>query len=186
MSDSVELPLMHWVWLTALSGIVSNIGWELFTYFSHAMLHSFSSAWHEFKKLPSHIFTLHAPFRIAGVATAALAVISLLQATGNLQFGMVPLQLLEAYRHYAYGLGDMIFAAVIDAQSRHIAYDVLIAGLIVLFVIWRTASGWRNYGEFQNTHGGSEGGMSLGTYFGLQLLGGLGAVVMALAMLERA
>ena len=26
MSDSVELPLMHWFWLTALSGIVSNIG----------------------------------------------------------------------------------------------------------------------------------------------------------------
>ncbi len=185
MSDTVELPLMHWLWLTALSGIVSNVGWELFTYFSHAMLHSFSSAWHEFKKLPSHLFSLHAPFRIAGVAIAALALISLMQTTGNFQFALVPLQLLETYRSYAYGLGDMIFAAIIDPQSRHLAYDLLIAGLIFVFVIWRTAKGWRNYGEFQSTHGGHDGGLSLTAYFGLQLLGGLGAVVIALVMLQR-
>ena len=79
----------------------------------------------------------------------------------------------------------MIFAAIIDPQSRHLAYDSLIAGLIFVFVIWRTASGWKNYGEFQSAHGGHDGGLSLTAYFGLQLLGGLGAVVIALVMLQR-
>ncbi|MBP6014528.1 MAG: hypothetical protein KBA31_20030 [Alphaproteobacteria bacterium] len=185
MSDTVELPLMHWVWLTAFSGIVSNIGWELFNYFGHAMVHSFSSAWYEFKKLPAHIFSLHAPLRIAGVVTAALAVISLAQSTGGFEIASGPMQLLEAYRAYAYRAGDALFAAVIDPTTRHVAYDAIIAGLVVVFVIWRTIAGWRQYGDYQTAHGGIVGGVSLSTYFGLNLLGGLGAVVIALLMLDR-
>jgi hypothetical protein len=57
--------------------------------------------------------------------------------------------------------------------------------LVFVFIVWRTASGWRKYGEFQTAQGGVAGGVSLGTYFGLHLIGGLGAVVIALALLER-
>ena len=184
-NDAVELPLMHWIWLTALSGIVSNIGWELFNYFGHATMHSFASAWHEFKKLPSHVFSLHAPLRVAGVVIAALAVISLAQASGGFAFAAVPMQLIELYRSFAHGLADQVFAAIINEDTRHIAYDLIVVALIMVFVLWRTASGWRNYSEFQATHGGREGGLSLGTYFGLQLLGALGAIVIALAILDR-
>lgn len=184
-TDLVELPLMHWFWLTALSGIVSNIGWELFTYFGHATVHSFASAWHEFKKLPSHIFSLHAPFRVAGIMIAALAVISLAQATGGFAFATVPMQLIDLYRANAHALGDIVFAAIIDPATRHNAHDALIVALVFVFIVWRTASGWRKYGEFQTAQGGTAGGVSLGTYFGLHLVGGLGAIVIALALLER-
>ena len=184
MSDSVELPIMHWFWLTAISGIVSNIGWELFNYFGHATMHSFASAWHEFKKLPSHVLSVHAPFRVVGVVSAALAVISLVQSTGGFQFGVVPLQILDAYRSFAYGIGDSIFAAIINPGTRHFAYDLLIAGFLFFFVIWRTATGWRNYSEFQSAQGAGAT-MSFGTYFGLQILGGIVAVAIALAMIER-
>ena len=183
--DSVELPLIHWLWLTALSGIVGNIGWELFNYFGHATLHSFASAWHEFKKLPAHIFSLHAPLRVAGIVVAALAVISFAQATGGFAFAAVPMQLIELYRVNAHALGDTVFAAIINAETRAIAYDAIIVALALIFVVWRTASGWRNYGEFRRSRGGAEGGLSLGTYFGLHLVGGLGAVAIALALLER-
>ncbi|MEQ1755571.1 MAG: hypothetical protein ABL973_15730 [Micropepsaceae bacterium] len=185
MTDSADLPAMHWIWLTALSGIISNIGWELFNYFGHATIHSFSSAWHEFKKLPVHIFSLHAPFRVAGVVSAALAVMSLIQASGGFEFGPVPVQLLETYRTWVHGLGDLVFAAILNPDTRGIAYDVLIAGFILFFVLWRTATGWHHYNEFQIAHSGNGENMSLGTYFGLQLLGGLGAVAIALAVLER-
>ncbi len=184
-TDAVELPLMHWLWLTALSGIVSNIGWELFNYFGHATMHSFASAWHEFKKLPAHVFSLHAPLRVAGVAIAALAVISLAQATGGFVFAAVPMQLVEFYRSFAHAIGDQVFAAIINEDTRHIAYDMIVVALIMILVLWRTASGWRNYSEFQAAHSGREGGLSLGTYFGLQLLGALVAVAVALWTLER-
>ncbi len=184
-TDTVELPLMHWFWLTALSGIVGNIGWELFTYFGHATVHSFASAWHEFKKLPAHIFSLHAPLRVAGIVIAALAVVSLAQATGGFAFAAVPMQLIEFYRANAHALGDLIFAAVIDDKTRYATYDALIVTLVLVFVVWRTASGWRKYGEFQTARGGAEGGVSLATYFGLHVMGGLGAIVIALALLER-
>ena len=184
-TDSIELPLMHWLWLTALSGVVGNIGWELFNYFGHATLHSFASAWHEFKKLPAHIFSLHAPLRVAGVVIAALAVISLAQATGGFAVAAVPMQLVELYRANAHALGDAVFAAVIAEDTRHIAYDAIVVALVLIFVVWRTGSGWRKYGEFQSAHGGIDGGLSFGTYFGLHLLGGLGAIVTALALLER-
>ncbi|MCE9522948.1 MAG: hypothetical protein K8S25_11030 [Alphaproteobacteria bacterium] len=180
-TDAVELPLMHWFWLTALSGIVSNIGWELFNYFGHATLHSFASAWHEIKKLPAHVFSLHAPLRVVGVMLTALAVVSLAQATGGFAFAAVPMQLIEFYRTNVNALGDALFAAVINEQSRHLAYDTIVAAFGLVFVVWRTAAGWRNYGEFQSAHGG----LSLGTYFGLQLLGGLAAVTSALVLLQR-
>ena len=184
-TDAVELPLMHWIWLTALSGIVSNIGWELFNYFGHATMHSFASAWHEFKKLPRHVFSLHAPLRVAGVALAALAVVSLAQATGGFAFGAAPMQLIEFYRSVAHSFADRVFAMVIDPDTRHVAYDLIIVALVMIFVVWRTAAGWRNYAEFQRAHGGSAGGLSLGTYFGLQLLGALAALAIALAVLDR-
>ena len=184
-NDAVELPIMHWVWLTALSGIISNVGWELFNYFGHATMHSLASAWHEFKNLPSHIFSLHAPFRVAGVVLAALAVISLAQSTGDFAFAAVLMQLIEVYRSFAHAVGDVVFAAVINPDTRHIAYDLLVVALIFIVIIWRTASGWRSYGDFQETHGGREGGLSLGTYFGLHLLGGIGAIAVALAILNR-
>ena len=182
MSEPVELPLMHWLWLTALSGIVSNIGWELFNYFGHATLHSLSSAWHEFKKLPSHIFSLHAPLRVAGVAIVALAVLSLAQSTGDFAFAAALMQLIEFYHGVVQVAGDAAFALVIAPETRHAAYDLVVVALLVVFVLWRTASGWRNYGEFQRSHDGS---LSLGAYFGLQLLGGLGAVALALAIIDR-
>ena len=72
MSGSVELPIMHWISTTALSGIISNIGWKLFNHFGHAAIHSFSSAWHEFMKRPKLIFSLHAPIPIIGVVLAPL------------------------------------------------------------------------------------------------------------------
>jgi hypothetical protein len=78
----------------------------------------------------------------------------------------------------------MVFAAIISEETRYIAYDAIIVALVLIFVIWRTASGWRNYGEFQSTHGGVEGGLSLGSYFGLQLLGAIGAVAIALTLLD--
>jgi hypothetical protein len=180
-NDAIELPLVHWIWLTALSGIVSNIAWELFNYFGHATLHSLGSAWHEFKKLPAHIFSLHAPLRVAGVGLAALAVISLAQSTGGFVFAAVLMQLIEFYRGFAHAVGDAVFAAVINPDTRRIAYDVIVVGLILIFVIWRTAAGWRHYAEFQ----ASRGGLSLGAYFGLQLLGGFGAVAIALAVIAR-
>ena len=185
MTDSVELPIMHWIWLTALSGIISNIGWELFNYFGHATIHSFSSAWHEFKKLPKHIFSLHAPVRIFGVVLAALAFFSLVQSTSNFDLGIVPLQLLEAYRSLAHELGDMVFATIINPDTRSIAYDALIASLILISIVWRTASGWRHYDEFQSQRPADGAMMSFGAYFGLQILGGIGAVAIALAVLER-
>lgn len=184
-TDAVELPLMHWLWLTALSGIVSNIGWELFNYFGHATMHSFASAWHEFKKLPAHVFSLHAPLRVAGVVLAALAVISLAQSTGGFVLTAVLTPLIEFYRAFAHGVADGVFAAIIDPATRAVAYDLIIVALIMVFVLWRTAAGWRHYAEFQNAHGGREGGLSLGTYFGIQLLGGLAAVTIALTILER-
>jgi hypothetical protein len=183
-TETVELPLMHWLWLTAFSGIISNIGWELFNYFGHATLHSFASAWHEFKKLPAHIFSLLAPLRVAGVAIAALAIISFAQATGGFAFAAVPMQLVELYRTNVHAVGDAVFAAIINEDTRHIAYDALVVALALVFVLGRTASGWRKYGEFQNSHGGVEGGLSLGSYFGLQLLGGIGAVAIALTLLD--
>ena len=184
-TDAVELPLMHWLWLTALSGVISNIGWELFNYFGHATMHSLASAWHEFKKLPSHVFSLHAPLRVAGVVLAALALISLAQSTGGFATAVLPMQLIEFYRAYAHGFADLVFAAIISPDTRHVAYDLIIAALIVVFVLWRTAAGWRNYAEFQDQHGGRTGGLSLGTYFGLQLFGALGAVAVALAIIEK-
>lgn len=185
VTDTVQLPVMHWIWLTALSGIISNIGWELFNWFGHATIHSFSSAWHEFRKLPVHIFSLHAPFRIIGVVSAAMAVMSLVQASGGFEFGPVPVQLLEAYRNLAHGFGDLLFAAILNPVTRGMAYDTLIASFILVFVLWRTATGWHHYNEFQLSHRGAGESMSLGTYFGLQLLGGAGAVAIALAVLER-
>lgn len=184
MSDSVELPIMHWIWITALSGIISNIGWELFNYFGHAAIHSFSSAWHEFKKLPKHILSLHAPVRIVGVVLASLAFFSLVQSTSSFDLGVMPLQLIEAYRSFAHQLGDMVFAAIINPDTRSIAYDAIIAALILVSIVWRTASGWRHYDEFQNSHADGTA-MSFGTYFGLQILSGIGAIAIALAVLER-
>jgi len=180
-TDAVELPLLHWIWLTALAGIISNIAWELFNYFGHAAMHSFGSAWHEFKRLPAHVFSIHAPLRIAGVVLAALAVISLAQTTGGFEFSSAPMQLIELYRSLARGLGDFVFAAVIDEASRGLAYDVVIVALVLIFVVWRTAAGWRHYSEFK----AANDGLSLGSYFGLQLMAGLGAVVIALALIER-
>lgn len=185
MSDSVELPIMHWVWLTALSGIISNIGWELFNYFGHATMHSLSSAWHELKKLPKHIFSLHAPVRVFGVVLAALAAFSLVEETSTFNIGVLPLQLLEAYRSFSHGLGDFLFAAIIKPETRTVAYDALLAGVILISILWRTASGWRHYSEFQDSQPANGPVMSFGTYFGLQVLGGLGAVAIALAVLER-
>lgn len=184
-NDAVELPIMHWVWLTLLSGIISNIGWELFNYFGHATMHSLASAWHEFKKLPSHVFSLHAPLRVAGVVLAALAVISLAQSTSDFAFAAVLMQLIEVYRAFAHAVGDAVFAAVINPETRHVAYDLIVVALIMIVIVWRTASGWRHYGEFQASHGGREGGLSFGAYFGLHLLGGMGAVAVALAVLNR-
>ena len=182
MSEPIELPLMHWLWLTALSGVVSNIGWELFNYFGHATMHSLASAWHEFKKLPSHIFSLHAPLRVAGVAIIALAVLSLAQSTGGFTLAAALMQLIEFYRAAVHTVGDYVFALVIAPETRHIAYDLVVVALIIIFVLWRTASGWRNYGEFQRGHDGS---LSLGAYFGLQLVGAFGAVAIALAVIDR-
>jgi len=75
----------------------------------------------------------------------------------------------------AHGVGDQIFAAIINADTRHVAYDLIAVALIMVFVVWRTASGWRNYAEFQRAQGGDEGGLSFGTYFALQLLGAVTA-----------
>jgi hypothetical protein len=185
-NDAVELPIMQWVWLTLLSGIISNIGWELFNYFGHATIHSLASAWHEFKKLPAHVFSLHAPLRVAGVVLAALAVTSLAQSTGDFAFAAVLMQLIELYRGLARAVGDSVFAAVINPDTRHVAYDLIVVALIMIVIVGRTASGWRHYGEFQATHGGREGGISFGAYFGLHLLGGMGAIAVALAVLNRA
>jgi len=182
-TDALELPLMHWIWLTALTGIVSNIAWELFTYFGHATMHSLASAWHEFKKLPSHLFSLHAPLRIAGVVLGALAVVSLMQATSGFEFVAAPMQLVEAYRAFAHGVGDVLFAAILNADTRAMAYDVIVVAFVAIFVVWRTVMGWRHYAEFQAAHDGE--GVALGTYFSLHLLGGLGALVVALAILAQ-
>jgi len=180
-TDAVELPLMHWIWLTALAGIIINIAWELFTYFGHATMHSLASAWHELKKFPAQMFSLHAPLRVISVVLAALAIISLAQRTGGFEFASAPMQLIELYRSLAHDVGDWVFAAIIDERSRHLAYDVLVVALVMVFVVWRTAAGWRHYSDFQ----AANDGLSLGAYFGLQLMGGLGAVVIALALLER-
>lgn len=182
-NDAVELPIMHWVWLTALSGIISNIGWELFNYFGHATMHSLASAWHEFKKLPAHIFSLHAPLRVAGVVLAALAVISLAQSTGGFVLVAALTQLIEFYRGFVHAVGDQVFALVINPSTRGAAYDLVVIALILVFVLWRTASGWRNYAEFQRGHGND--GLSLGAYFGLQLVGAFGAIAIALAVIDR-
>ncbi len=182
-NDAIELPIMHWVWLTALSGIISNIGWELFNYFGHATMHSVASAWHELKKLPSHIFSLHAPLRLAGVVLAALAVISLAQSTGGFVLVAALSQLIEFYRGFVHAIGDQVFALVIDPLTRGIAYDLVVVATIFVFVVWRTASGWHNYAEFQRSH--DNHGLSLGAYFGLQLIGAFGAVAIALAIIDR-
>jgi hypothetical protein len=184
-TESVELPLVHWLWLTAISGIVSNIGWELFNYFGHATVHSFASAWHEIKKLPRHVFSLHAPLRVVGVTIAALAVVSLAQATGGFAFHAVPMQLIDLYRAFAHALGDGVFSAIINPDTRHIAYDMIIVALIMIFVVWRTAAGWRHYAEFQTAQDRGEARLSLGAYFGLQLLGALTALTLAVAVLDR-
>jgi hypothetical protein len=184
MDAPADIPIMHWIWLTILTGIVSNIGWELFTYFGHAAAHSLASAWHEFRKLPSHVFSLHAPLRVAGVVLAALAVVSFVQATGGYVFAAALMDLITFYRSVAHSVGDQLFAFIIDPNTRHIAYDAIVVGLIFVFIIWRTASGWRSYGEFQAAHPG-EDSLSFGAYFGLHLLGGLGAVVLALTVMNR-
>jgi hypothetical protein len=176
---------MHWIWLTAISGIISNIGWEVFNWLGHATVHSFSSALHEVRKLPAHVFSLHAPFRIIGVVSAAMAVMSLIQASGGFEFGPVPVQLLDTYRSVAHHFGDYLFAAIINPSTRGMAYDALVVGFMLVFVIWRTASGWHHYSAFREAHRGTTEEMSLATYFGLQLLGGMGAVAIALAVLER-
>jgi len=181
-TDALELPLTHWLWVTALAGIVSNIAWELFNYFGHAMAHSLASAWHEFKKLPAHVFSLHAPLRVAGIALAALAVVSFAQTTGGIEFAAAPMRLLELYRTFARAVGDAVFAAVISENTRHLAYDMIIVALVMIFVVWRTAAGWRHYADFQDSHGG---GVSFGVYFGLHLMGALGAVVLALWLLGQ-
>jgi hypothetical protein len=184
MTDAADLPIMHWIWLTILTGIVSNIGWELFNYFGHAAAHSLASAWHELKRLPSHVFSLHAPLRVAGVVLAALAVISLAQATGGYTFAAALMSLIEFYRGFAHAVGDWAFAFIINPDTRHVAYDLIVVALIFVFIIWRTASGWRGYAEFQASHA-QEGALSFGAYFGLHLLGGLGAIVLALAVMNR-
>jgi hypothetical protein len=185
MTDTPDLPVMHWIWLTAISGIISNIGWELFNWLGHATVHSFSSALHEVRKLPQHVFSLHAPFRVIGVVSAAMAVMSLIQTTGGFELGPVPVQLLEAYRSVAHHFGDYVFSAIISPVTRGMAYDTLVVGFMLVFVVWRTASGWSHYSAFRAAHQGTAESMSLGTYFGLQLLGGIGAVAIALALLER-
>ena len=52
-----------------------------------------------------------------------------MQTTSNIQFALVPLQHLETYREYAYALGDVIFAAIIDPQSRRLAHGEGLAKL---------------------------------------------------------
>ena len=184
MTEAVELPVLDWIWLTAISGIISNIGWEIFTYLSHAFVHSFSSAWHEFRKLPSHAFSIHAPVRVVTVVVAALAVISLVKAMGGPELGTLPNLLLETCRSFAHGMGDTIFAAIIAEETRGLAYDVIIAALVLVSVVWRTIQGWRHYQEFRTGQEGSTPAISLPVYFGLQLLAGVGAVLLALVLME--
>jgi hypothetical protein len=184
-TDAVELTITQWVLLTMLTGIISNIGWELFTYFGHAAAHSLASAWHELKKLPSSVLSLHAPVRVAGVVLAALALISLVQAAGGFVFAGALMQLVEAYRAFAHSMGDWLLALVAAPGTRYLVYDTLIVGLILVLILWRTAAGWRSYREFRTAHEGPAGSLSLGAYFGLHLLGGLGAVILALAILNR-
>ena len=69
--------------------------------------------------------------------------------------------------------------------DRHIAYDMIIVALIMIFVVWRTAAGWRHYAEFQTAQDRGEARLSLGAYFGLQLLGALTALTLAVAVLDR-
>src|SRR5262245_21525865 len=108
MDAPADIPIMNWIWLTILTGIVSNIGWELFNYFGHAASHSLASAWHEFRKLPSHVFSLHAPLRVAGVVLAALAVVSFVQATGGYVFTAALMDLIAFYRSVAHDIGDQL------------------------------------------------------------------------------
>lgn len=184
MTEAVELPVLDWIWLTVISGIISNIGWEIFTCLSHALVHSFSSAWHEFRKFPSHAFSVHAPVRVVTVVVAALALISLVNAVGGPEFGALPNLLLDTYRSVAHGLGDTIFAAIIAEETRGLAYDVIIAALVLVSVVWRTIQGWHHYQEFRAEQDQAAPAISLPVYFGLQVLGGAGAVLLALLLME--
>jgi hypothetical protein len=184
-TDAVELTTTQWVLLTMLTGIISNIGWELFNYFGHAAAHSLASAWHELKRLPSQVLSLHAPFRVAGVVLAALALISLMQAAGGFVFAGALMELVEAYRALTHAIGDRLLALIAEPATRYVVYDVLVVGLILILIIWRTAAGWRFYREFRTAGEGPGDALSFGAYFGLNLLGGLLAVVLALAVLNR-
>jgi hypothetical protein len=169
--------------LMALGGIIGNIAWELFTYFGHAFLHSFASAWHEIKKLPAHLLSLHAPLRIAAVVLGMLALFSLGQTIAGVGLNDTLSAVIAQYRAGLYAAADVLFAPVIDPSTRHVAYDTLIVGFLLSLVLIRAAAGWRLYGEFRSNHG--EGSLSLGTYLALHVLGAAAAVAFVFALLTR-